>query len=134
MTKEQSISQIIGEYVNATNSLAMAELRHRLVTYLRSDDEQHHEIDGAALIAEERQRQVSEKGWTAEHVDAYDKGELTDQAVALAVRQAWTDISRDEAFDIWGLAHAHQNDRVRQLVIAGALIAAEIDRIRRAKA
>lgn len=33
--------------------------------------------------------------------------------------------------DLWGLLRKHQRDRIRQLVIAGALIAAEIDRMQR---
>lgn len=76
---------------------------------------------GAGLIAAERQRQISEEGWTPEHDDEHGDGYLAVAAAHLCQRTS----------DRWGLYAKHQHDRQRQLVIAGALIAAEIDRLAR---
>jgi hypothetical protein len=92
------------------------------------------EGDGAALIAAERRRQVTEEGWTPEHDDGHDSGELARAAASYAlVGDYW---ARDErAIDLWPwslLIWKPSDDPIRNLVRAGALIAAEIDRLRRA--
>ena len=76
---------------------------------------------GAGLIAAERQRQVSEEGWTPEHDDEHIDGYL-----AIAAAHLCCGFS-----DRWGLYDKHRHNRQRQLVIAGALIAAELDRLAR---
>lgn len=89
---------------------------------------------GAELIAEERQRQINEKGWTAEHDDSHTRGELSDVGALLAI-----DISTysDIAVPPWGaklddhVREKYADHPVRRLTIAGALIAAEIDRLQR---
>ena len=80
-------------------------------------------MSGAELIAAERQRQIDAEGWTPEHDDLHDGGELAYAAVGY--------IKRDRAeFPLsWTFK---PGDRVRDLVKAGALIAAEIDRLNRA--
>ena len=82
---------------------------------------------GIELIAEERATHEA-KGWDAAHDDLHDKGQMARVASDLAGND--TD-SLEWASDPWGLVHKHRNDRVKQLVIAGALIAAEIDRLQR---
>lgn len=93
-------------------------------------------------IAAERQRQVEGEAWTHEHDDRHRNGELVFAAVAYAApervyRKRGDDLQvtyRDsfpwEWDPKWDKRDKH--DRRRQLVIAGALIAAEIDRIDRA--
>jgi hypothetical protein len=78
---------------------------------------------GAALIAAERARQVSEEGWTPEHDDGHTEGQLVDAACAYAAsdRLSWP----------WLDGWKTHRDRVAELAKAGALIAAEIDRIQR---
>ena len=90
-------------------------------------------IDGAALIGAERVRQVDEEGYTAEHDAEHGPG---DGGLPWA---AWSYIDRamnptevptgPPTMWPWGEA-AWKADAtpVRHLVIAGALIAAEIDR------
>ncbi len=90
---------------------------------------------GAELIAAERLRQVEEGGWSAEHDAGHDSGELAVVAAELAVDGTDAELDvRDFDADMWGLVHMHgyrglKPDPVRALTIAGALIAAEIDRI-----
>lgn len=92
-------------------------------------------MTGVELIAAERLRQVEEEQWTAQHDMSHQYGELAIAAAALAVDG--TDATIREpggAKDEWGLVAKHgyrgtSPGHVRKLVIAGALIAAEIDRL-----
>lgn len=84
-------------------------------------------VTGAEMIAAERQRQVEVEGWTREHDDEHTFGELAKRAAALAVAHTDAIVLDDgEQVKPWKM---HREPR--SLVIAGALIAAEIDRIHR---
>ena len=110
---------------------------------------------GIEIIAAERARQVEEKGWSPEHDDHHKFGELGDAALVYAecavcqVRGATGEEIR-EVFDE-GMPYAAMDwpwtndftgqcnglkvddDPIRNLAKAGALIAAEIDRLERRK-
>lgn len=97
--------------------------------------------NGIELIVVERDRQLYEKGWTARHDDGHDKAELTAASccyAALARRQAdgtiqmpGSEIPAPSGWP-WEVEWWHpSNDPVRNLVKAGALIAAEIERLQR---
>jgi hypothetical protein len=116
--------------------------------------------DGAALIAAECVRQVSAEGWTAEHDDAHADGSLALAGAVYAwpgqrplfVKKAWpwdrlwfkptmpeVEPARCSCRSVgecnhWGrpTKASLRDARVRDLVKAGALIAAEIDRLQRA--
>lgn len=87
--------------------------------------------DGADMIASERLRQMADEGWTAIHDDRYEEDEL--------IRAATSYLDGDRTGEIppteWPWAERWwkptPDDRVRELVKAGALIAAEIDRLQR---
>lgn len=98
--------------------------------------------NGIELIAEERQRQVEKEGWTPEHDDQHENGEMALAACCYAhpapefcergffhpksefkIPQWWP---WDEMW--W---KPTPDDKIRQLTKAGALIAAEIDRLQR---
>lgn len=86
---------------------------------------------GLELIADERKRQIEVKGWTKEHDQQHVLGELSDLAVCYALRGYWreripTALINPFRFDVF---KPEPRDRVRELVKAGALISAEIDRI-----
>lgn len=95
---------------------------------------------GADLIAEERKRQVRQEGWTPEHDDEHDAAELTMAAYAYlywAVGQVngicWPE-DRDRVPNSWPWGDESwkpSDDPIRNLVKAGALLAAEIDRLQR---
>lgn len=95
---------------------------------------------GADLIAAERRRQIEAEGWTPEHDDEHDGCELTQAAVAYAF-QAVDQVNGacwpDEIGLFWPWDRSwwkSSDDPIRNLVKAGALIAAEIDRLKRAEA
>lgn len=93
---------------------------------------------GADLIAAERHRQVDAEGWTPEHDDEHDDGALVSAAVcyefaALALVHN-AEVDAYEVLDFWPWDESWwkpSDDPIRNLVKAGALIAAEIDRLGR---
>lgn len=89
---------------------------------------------GIELIAEERQRQIEKEGWTPEHDDNHANGELAIAASCYAFPNYDTDAQVQSVLrfpwenDWW---KPTPDDRIRELQKAGALIAAEIDRLQR---
>jgi hypothetical protein len=85
---------------------------------------------GAELIAAERQRQIDAEGWTPEHDDTHADGELACAAACYAIGRANVTI---EGVYLWPWENRWWKPapRIRELVKAGALIAAEIDRVAR---
>lgn len=94
---------------------------------------------GIELIAEERQRQIDQEGWTEEHDDKYVNEELSLAAASYAVaadgRERYKQIDFSPSFWPWDEKwwKPTPDDRIRELVKAGALIAADIDRLLREK-
>lgn len=87
-------------------------------------------LSGAELIAVERRRQVEEEGWTPQHDDQWTRSELVDAAHAyLNVNQK--DLDHMPRYWPWSAAWWKPKDPLRNLIKAGALIAAEIDRLLR---
>lgn len=95
-------------------------------------------LSGAEQIALERQRQIAIEGWTPQHDDAHRDGELAKAASCYAWMATQSDNMR-EVFDSppptwpndWSDEWWKPKDRLADLVRAGALIAAEIDRLQR---
>lgn len=93
---------------------------------------------GIELIADERKRQIEEEGWSANHDDLLCLCQLKNAAIAYLnysnsdhVRKFWpfdwkwwkpSQVSMDVPYEI---------SETRNLIKAGALIAAEIDRLLR---
>lgn len=89
---------------------------------------------GIELIAEERQRQITAEGWTAAHDDDHDSCELAKAAAWYALPSNWREhIAKRGIIPLWPWTEDAKPgpDRVRELTKAGALIAAEIDRLQR---
>jgi hypothetical protein len=96
---------------------------------------------GVELITEERARQTTVKGYTSDHDDEHVHGEIAWAAVCYAAPDhvyRWR--TRGGHCDPWPWSLEYDKrppvsppveDRVRALVKAGALIAAEIDRLNR---
>lgn len=103
---------------------------------IRERGEAQAQPDGAALIAAERRRQVEVEGWTAEHDDDVGRhGKLARAAAVYATPLPDRDPDFVQQFWPWEQPSFYKPtplDRVRELAKAGALIAAEIDRLHRA--
>lgn len=105
-------------------------------------------MTGIEIIEAERARQVTEEVWTPEHDDEHDNGALALAAAVYALpadrrdyetRRSWTpgielEGRGDHTWEAprlwpWDEFKPTPDDRVRELAKAGALIAAEIDRL-----
>ena len=84
-------------------------------------------MNGIDRIATERKRQIDVKGFDALRDEGYHHGELAAVAAALITYGGPTD--HQPIYDPWDIIGKHKDDPVQLLVIAGALIAAEIDRL-----
>ncbi len=94
---------------------------------------------GVDLIAAERARQITKEGYDAEHDGQHDYGELAQAAAAYAAYPARLmcldtgagDPGPPQDIFPWPEADKRaKHDQVRRLTIAGALIAAELDRLK----
>lgn len=115
-------------------------------------ESQSEQSSGVELIAAERARQMQQEGWTPAHDDDHGDNELLRGAACYvwAARQAALPLG--ERMSFWDVTYPDQRgtrawpvpswpweacwwkpttDSVRNLVKAGALIAAEIDRMQR---
>jgi len=87
-------------------------------------------MTGVERIAAERQRQIEKEGWTPEHDAEHIEGELRDAAIAYA--QVCDPRAGECAQDVFPWDDSWwkpSDDPIPNLVKAGALIAAEIDRL-----
>jgi hypothetical protein len=114
-------------------------------------------MTGAEMIVAERARQTGVEGWTPEHDDEHEYEELVGAAICYAVNKApfhdgrvlvgmrtvdgyfvQHNAPRFSAPVAWPWARKwdkrEKHDRIRSLAIAGALLAAEIDRLQRKSA
>lgn len=106
--------------------------------------------NGVELIAAERQRQIKAEGWTTEHDDIHTRGELRMAAESYlsAIEYQPAGDDHNGVFDrVEGRVRTKpprewpwnpsdwkpSDDQVRNLVKAGALIAAEIERLIRTR-
>ena len=97
-------------------------------------------LTGGQLINRERERQ-EKRGYDSRHDDGHGDGSLLHAGILLACDVAGLELKGVDPPDLNGpwpdylLLHAkkkYANDEIRRLVIAGAMIAAEIDRLQRA--
>lgn len=94
---------------------------------------------GVELIAEERKRQIEVEGWTAEHDEKHADESMAYAAACYAIPRGGRNIyaGKGGLFNVlWALWpwegkwwKPTPENRVRELQKAGALIAAEIDRL-----
>lgn len=90
-------------------------------------------MTGEELISQERERQITQEGWTPKHDDEHVDGELLDAAYCYLYSE---DVNCYESGIPFGWPWEPRSwkpseDIIINLVKAGALIAAEIDRLKR---
>lgn len=94
-------------------------------------------MTGVELIAAERQRQIEQEGWTASHDEQHKTGQLALVAALYATPVPLFSVKNGDQelfwWDPWPWSRQwdkrRKHGRLRRLEIAGALIAAEIDRL-----
>jgi hypothetical protein len=123
-----------GKRLEAENQLAAARARIEALEGVLA------ETTGVSRIAAERTRQMEAEGFSLDHDDQHTDGELALAAAAYAIPAECRDFAENGTPfpfpDTWSPEWWKPSvDRVRELTKAGALIAAEIDRlVRRALA
>lgn len=92
-------------------------------------------------IQKERERQINKEGWSQEHDDKHADGSIADAAACYASEKRLFEETGIPTFrfrDLWpwhpSWFKKSKHDRKRQLVIAGALIVAELERLGRLEA
>lgn len=90
-------------------------------------------MNGAQLIADERLAQVQRDGWTPAHDDMHRDHELLCAAQCYIIEVMDPGEAPHTGFWPENWMWNPSEDPIRNLVRAGALIAAEIDRIKRAE-
>lgn len=114
------LMQISNELASAKQCIA--ELESRTATAAAAD------------VLAERQRQVTTEGWAPAHDDEYEHGELADAAGCYALSSELFDCAGEPPRPWpWPDEWWKPTSRRRDLVKAGALILAEIERIDRAE-
>ncbi len=93
---------------------------------------------GIELIAEERQRQITDEGFDSDHDDMHTVGELAEAAMCYCMTPIWRPANNFPPLGWPWIGPDNDgfrpsDDRVCELTKAGALIAAEIDRLQRLK-
>src|ERR1044072_8991586 len=86
-------------------------------------------------IAAERRRQIEVGGWTAEHDDGHSNAEMASAAICYATPHrplSWFGAGLAPVAWPWHWSWWKSTDRRRDLIKAGALIVAEIERLGRA--
>ena len=91
------------------------------------------ELSAAARdVLAERERQVNVEGWTPAHDDEHDQGEMAVAAACYALASTWlSEWARTNVvakYWPWDLKWFKSEDSRRNLVKAGALVLAEIER------
>jgi hypothetical protein len=90
-------------------------------------------------IAAERRRQIEVEGWTSEHDDRHERGELAKAAAAYAYNAGADELNRrwNSATPVivwpWSREWWKPTTSRRDLIKAAALIVAEIERLDRAE-
>jgi hypothetical protein len=95
---------------------------------------------GIEIIAKERKRQIEEEGYTSENDDKEFYDDLSDAAAIYAMNKGDRTLMIEDGDSIintiwpWDIKYYKPtNNRIHELAKAGALIAAEIDKLLRLK-
>ncbi|MCM8191330.1 ead/Ea22-like family protein [Enterobacter hormaechei] len=116
---------------------AVESYTDELIAALESAEKRIAELEVRAFnpalldVISERQRQRAIEGWTSEHDDAYQNSELNDAAACYAIHAHNQGFSTPAHWP-WSPDWWKQSGPRRDLVKAGALILAEIERLDRA--
>ncbi|OCJ46346.1 hypothetical protein [Serratia sp. 14-2641] len=133
---EELATDLAAKFQKAQDSLKYALL---MLSEIKMCNTEPGQSPAIAAVVDERLRQVNAKGWTPEHDDEHVNDEIAAFAALYAMPEACRDWPAKETGygENWAEAICPNNwaakfgDRRRELVKAGALILAEIERLDR---
>lgn len=118
-----------------TNGVSAVKTRGKADSALASQPMSREGMSQAAQdVLAERRRQIEAEGWTPEHDDAHNNGELAEAAGCYALHHNDPGLKGAPAWWPWHAAWWKPADPRRNLIKAGALILAELERLDRASA
>jgi len=120
------------ELMESLNAVVSAFATQHGFTWLLSRLAKPSDTFSIERIRAERLRQMTSEGWTAEHDDLFVNGEL--RAAAIAYAMACDDRAGEDVSNVWPWEidwWKPSEDPIRNLEKAAALLAAEIDRLKR---
>ncbi len=126
-----------GDWDDLTRSEVMQAVNRLVEEITEQRLELVHASKASRDVFGERHRQINAEGWTPKHDDEHGDGALAEAAAVYALSERQIEIIRyrggsiSELFPEWPYK---PKDRRRDLVRAGALILAEIERLDRAAA
>lgn len=124
-----------GQYASVVEAkaAAQADFNQRILSAIVSSPVSAEVTEAARDVLAERQRQVETEGWTPKHDDEHQHGEMAGAAACYALRnvQHWGAAQAAASLWPWDEKWWKPSDNRRNLVKAGALIIAEIERIDR---
>ncbi|MEI8244598.1 MAG: hypothetical protein WCI51_02140 [Lentisphaerota bacterium] len=136
MVKQNGENQWIVTAVDRQDRIVIRHVMNMLADLLVNvAGAEKHVNTGVELIAEERDRQITVEGWTVEHDRQWKDGELAIAAACYSLPEKRLSISFRKKIWPWDLRWWKPSpaNRIRELQKAGALIAAEIDRLQAEK-
>lgn len=128
-----TVAWAVVDLATAIRALATADQRAALDRLIADKMAEATTLAARDVLAE-RRRQISAEGWTPEHDDAHDKGEMAQAAGCYALNAAgWKTEALRGCWPLsWRAAWFKPANPRRDLVKAAALILAEIERLDRA--
>ncbi|WP_347220307.1 hypothetical protein [Chryseobacterium sp.] len=124
-----TVAGLFGGWIGYIGGVAEGVARERLRQDVKRSHRPASVLSRAVLdVLAERQRQISVEGWTPEHDDGHDTEELAFAASCYATADEG---EAPPAVWPWDWSWWKPKGRRRNLVKAGALILAEIDRLDR---
>lgn len=93
--------------------------------------DKEYEMNGSELIAAERQRQIEVEGYRSSNDDGYRDGQLVKAAIAYLINVVPCGLGSGSQFWPWRKEFWKPYSQRANLIRAGALIAAELDRLDR---
>ena len=136
MTKHYPLSSLLREEVDAFEACVRDIEKALFTSPPPKSDEARDALTQAAIdVLAERQRQISAEGWTPEHDDEHSNGEMGEAAACYAASARLPAILKKRAAPAywpWDATWWKPSSPRRDLIKAGALILAEIERLDRA--
>ena len=136
MEKEDAIKKLSSLQISLPAAASEIQEIIGLLREARFDGESGQSY-GVSLVGKERQRQITEEGYSFEHDDQEDSHQLSDAAAVYACHAS----ARHSLLHLWPWSKGYFkpdkdntiDGRIRELTKAGALVCAEIDRLVRLK-
>ena len=136
MEKEDAIKKLSSLQISLPAAASEIQEIIGLLREARFDGESGQSY-GVSLVGKERQRQITEEGYSFEHDDQEDSHQLSDAAAVYACHAS----ARHSLLHLWPWSKGYFkpdkdntiDGRIRELSKAGALVCAEIDRLVRLK-